>query len=126
MSSRLTDDPEHQRPGFTWPAEQIAAADSYAQAVNDGGIAAGLVFLVTRYGLGGTAGFLRECKYNRRDLKQAAATLKHVGGFDDLATMAELAAKDKSPPPPSWRQRQRTKMRERVKKLREKGWPSFR
>jgi hypothetical protein len=120
MSNRLTDDPPHHRPGFVWSPEQIAMAEACEKAKQEGGIAAVLVLICTRFGMEGCGGFLREAHYHRQELRKAAADLRHVGGFDDLATMTEMAAEMKPKAPPSWRARLNARHRKRTKELRKK------
>jgi hypothetical protein len=69
-----------------------------------------------QYGLVGLAEYLRNCKHNRLELKQAGAAPKAVGLVDE-GTMCELAAPTKPSPPPTWKQRQAKRMRERVRRL---------
>src|SRR5215475_13586227 len=84
-----------------------------------------LVLILTRFGLGGIAGFLREVKCDRERLRQAAADLRRVGGFDVLVDLVEVAATMKPKPPPTWRHGQHKRMAARVRELRAKGWPHF-
>jgi hypothetical protein len=119
--TRLTDDPPWNRPGFVWPPEQVAFAEAYHKAVAEGGIAAGLVLVFARHGLSACGGFLREAKYSRQQLRQAAADLERVGGFPDLATLTRLAADRKPPAPPNWRTRLDARHRRRTKELRKKA-----
>jgi hypothetical protein len=113
MSSRLTDEPPHHRPGYVWPAEQVAFAEAYHAAVEAGGIASGLVLVFTKHGINGTAGFLRDAKYHRAQLAKAASDLKRVGGFDDLARLTAVAATLKPKGPPTFDQRMAAKRKRR-------------
>jgi|SRR6516164_4144528 hypothetical protein len=98
-----------------WTSEQIVASEGYQKAIDEGGIAAALVFTFTRYGLSRTAGFLREAKYNKAQLFKASVDLKRVGGFDLLARLVATAAEMKPKGPPSWKQRVAAKNRRRRK-----------
>jgi hypothetical protein len=122
MPWKPTDDPGWLR-DKVWTPEQNAmaqaceACESFAEV---------LVLILTRFGLEGTAGFLREVKCDRQRLRQVARDLHRVGGFDVLADLVEVAGTMKPKPPPTWHQRQRKRMAARVKELRAKGWPHFR
>jgi hypothetical protein len=70
----------------------------------------------TKYGLNGVAEYLRNCKHDRREMKQAAANLK-ASGLEPEGMLCEVAAPSKPSPPPSWKQRQAKRMRDRARQL---------
>jgi hypothetical protein len=115
MAQRLTDVSEWERPGWIWSPEQESVAQAYHEAVEAGGIASGLVFIWTRYGLEKTASFIGQAAYSREQLRTAAAALKRVGTFPLLAQVVDVAAALKPRTPPSWRSRINAKHRRRRK-----------
>jgi hypothetical protein len=121
MPTRLTDEPAHQRPGFQWSPEQIATSEAVDKAMSEGDVAAVLVLIATKFGMECCGGFLREARYYQQQLRKAADDLRRVGGFDDLAALAELAAKTKAKAPLSWRARLSAQRRKRTKELRKKA-----
>jgi hypothetical protein len=112
-----SDDPVWLR-DKVWTPEQNAFAEAYHKVVAEGGIAAGLVLIFVRHGLAACGGFLHDAKYNRQQLRQAAQDLKRVGGFEDLANLALVAADMKPKAPPHWRTRIDTRHRKRTNDLR--------
>jgi hypothetical protein len=73
----------------------------------------------TRFGIVGCAEYLRHCKHDQRELRQAAAALRAVGLVDE-AMLCTLAAPSKRKPSPSWGQRVAAKHRRRTKELRKR------
>jgi hypothetical protein len=98
-----SDDPEWLK-DRQWSPEQIAMAEAYHAAAEQGGIASGLVLLWTQFGPEKTASFIGDAKYYKFQLIQAAADLKRVGGFPDLARVVAVAVQMK-PTLSTWKTR---------------------
>jgi hypothetical protein len=78
------------------------------------------VYKTPRHGLKGAILYIRDRKADRHQFREAAATLRKVGGkdFESLAFAIDMVLKTKPNPPPSWKQRQAKRMRD---ELRAKG-----
>jgi hypothetical protein len=92
--------------------EQQAFREAYASCQS---IAEGIVLIFAKFGLSATAGFLRDVKYDREQLRNAARDLRRVTGFSTLADLTELAAKTKPKPWPNWPKRYRAEKRLRTR-----------
>jgi hypothetical protein len=86
--------------------EQQAFREAYASCES---IAEGIVLVFAKFGLSTTAGFLRDAKYNREQLRNAARDLRRVTGFATLADLVDVAASTKPKPWPKLHERLKAK-----------------
>jgi hypothetical protein len=91
--------------------EQQAFREAYASCQS---IAEGIVLVFAKFGLSATAGFLRDARYDRQQLRNAARDLGRVTAFALLADLVDVAASTKPKPWPNWPTRYKAEKRLRT------------
>jgi hypothetical protein len=86
--------------------EQQAFREAYASCQS---IAEGIVLVFAKFGLSATAGFLRDARYDRQQLRNAARDLRRVTAFALLADLVDVAASTKPKPWPKLHERLKAK-----------------